>query len=323
MDTEEINTQSVQPAAAQPEPAGFWIRLGAFTIDFVLVWLPIIFILNFIWERLAHRDIVDSIGYSFALGLLIIAVYHAYAIGRWGQTLGKYLAGISAVANDGGKVGYLKATGRTLLWYSYMFMLLFGCTFPFDVSDAPNPGFYILLIGCPLLGTFLQNKIFLYDHICGTRVIYKTPIRHRRKAAVTTFGIAVLLTMSYLICRPYGMPEKARVAEAMSAFSHIKSEQELYFAAHKTYAGKFTELGLDYHGMTASKIPTKFFLVTMSTINCGVQPCYKMTATRHSDSGEVSSRYGAYSLGVTIPGSPDVRIAACPGGGTNCDELIN
>lgn len=323
MDTKEINIPSVQPAAAQPEPAGFWIRLGAFTIDFVLVWLPIIFILIFFWERLARRDIVDSIGYSFALGLLIIAFYHAFAIGRWGQTLGKYLAGISAVTKDGGKVGYLKAIGRTVLWYIYMFMLLFGCTFPFDVSDAPNPGFFIILIGCPLAGIFLQNKIFLYDYICGTRVIYKTPIRCRRKVAVATFGIAALLTMIYLIDRPYRMPEKARVAEAMSAFSRVKSGQEIYFAAHKTYAGKFTELGLDYHGMTASKIPTKFFLITMSTINCGVQPCYKMTATRHSGGGEVSARYGAYSLSITIPDSPEVRIAACPGGGTNCDELIN
>ncbi|MBU2530763.1 MAG: hypothetical protein KKD35_06960, partial [Elusimicrobia bacterium] len=57
--------------------------------------------------------------------------------------------------------------------------------------------------------------------------------------------------------------------------------------------------------------------------NCTSGPCYRLTVTRHINSSTVAARYGTYSLNVNVPDRPQVAISACPGGGSNCDELID
>ena len=116
----------------------------------------------------------------------------------------------------------------------------------------------VLIIPCCLLGAFLQNKMFFYDYICGTKVVYKKPIELPRKTAVILFGIVALMILTYKI-RPRPFPEKARMAEAMSTIASIKSAQERYFLIHKTYADQFTKLDKTYYKMTANQINVKFY----------------------------------------------------------------
>ena len=312
MDTKETDNSITMPEDIKPELAGFWIRFCAFVIDFTFVWIPCI------WLAIKLESYL-----SFIPAILIPFLYHTLAIGKWGQTFGKFLAGILVVAKNEEKISYLKSFGRTLLWYLTLFLLLLGITIITPIGANPSFGILvILIIPCCFFGTFLQNKLFFYDYICKTTVIYKKPIGLPRKIAVILFGIAVLVILVYKT-RPRPFPEKARMAEAMSTIASIKSAQEKYFLKHKVYADKFTMLDIAYPKMTANQIKVKFYTVSMSTVECGKKPCYILTATRCSSKSTVASRYGLYSLNTIIPNRPQVQIASCPGGGSNCDELIN
>ena len=307
----------------KPGPPGFWIRFCAFIIDFVCIWLPCIWLAFALEEHLISKHMAARhSGISFFVVLFCTFFYQALTIGRRGQTLGKFLAGILTVRRNGGNLGYLRSFGRTSVWYLVAFLLFLGVTFNISTCGAGSPFIVVMLGFMCLVGTILQDKIFFYDWICGTKVVYKRPIGSLRKTAVAIFGMVVLLTISYEIGRGHVIPEKARVAEAMSVISSIKSSQERYLALHKVYADKFTELDISCHEITAGRISTKFYMLSISTSACGRQPCYVVTATRHVNNARVAARYGLYSLNAIIPGLPRAQVAGCPGGYGNCAELI-
>ena len=126
---------------------------------------------------------------------------------------------------------------------------------------------------------------------------------------------------SIAIPQYFKVVEKARVAEAMSIISAVKSAEERFLAKGGAYTSNFTELDISYANMTAAAISTKFFSGTVVAGTCTSGPCFVMTVTRHTNNASVAQRYQNYSLNVNVPDRADVRIAGCPGGGTNCDEL--
>ncbi|OGR52493.1 MAG: hypothetical protein A2049_08185 [Elusimicrobia bacterium GWA2_62_23] len=128
---------------------------------------------------------------------------------------------------------------------------------------------------------------------------------------------------SIAIPQYFKVVEKARVSEAMSIISSVKSAQERFLARGGNYTQDFTRLDISYAGMTASSIPSKFYGASASAGTCASGPCYVLTLTRHTNSSSVAARYGNYSLNVNVPDKPSVTIAACPGGGANCNELID
>ncbi|HAT71563.1 MAG TPA: competence protein [Elusimicrobia bacterium] len=127
---------------------------------------------------------------------------------------------------------------------------------------------------------------------------------------------------SIAIPQYFKVVEKARVAEAMSLIASLKSAEERYLARGGTYTADFTLLDVSYAAITAAAIPVKFFTATAISGTCASGPCYVMTVTRHTNAGTVAARYGNYSLNVNVPDRPIVQIAACPGGGANCNELL-
>jgi len=86
--------------------AGFWPRLAAVLIDF-LVLLP--FIAFSFWAFSASRAVTLAVEVPLAF---LFAFYSIYFVGRWGQTLGKMALGIRVVALDGAKAGYRRALLR-------------------------------------------------------------------------------------------------------------------------------------------------------------------------------------------------------------------
>ncbi|MBU2575374.1 MAG: prepilin-type N-terminal cleavage/methylation domain-containing protein [Elusimicrobia bacterium] len=117
--------------------------------------------------------------------------------------------------------------------------------------------------------------------------------------------------------------EKARVAEAMSVFSNIKSAEERHLARSGAYTADFKQLDISYADATPTALPTQSYTAAITLGACAIGPCYVITCTRHTNNSTVSPRYGLYSLNVNVPELPTPLIASCPGGGSNCDELIN
>ena len=137
---------------------GFWIRFGAIFLD-GLILLPVT--IAFLFARvyfLPHSGFYSGRG-SFLPAILnqvlYYAIYGAYEIffvGRYAATPGKLICGLQVVRSDGSRLTYGRATGR------FFARLLSQIT---------------IYIGY-IIAAFDSEKRALHDHICDTRVVYKS-----------------------------------------------------------------------------------------------------------------------------------------------------
>ncbi len=115
---------------------------------------------------------------------------------------------------------------------------------------------------------------------------------------------------SIAIPQYFKVVEKARVAEAMSLISSVKSAEERYLARGGVYTSDFTKLDIMYNGMTARNITTKFFAAAVNAGNCASGPCFQITVTRHTTNSSVAARYGNYAVTANVPDQAQVKMAA-------------
>jgi uncharacterized RDD family membrane protein YckC len=140
--------------------AGFGIRLGAYLIDAV-----ILFVVNMMFAMLTGFAIAATVGAGSrggapiviqliltAINLMVAVGYESILVGKYGATLGKMAVKIKVVTADGGRVSYARAFGR------YFAKILSGltCLIGFIIAAFDNP-----------------QRRALHDHICNTRVVYK------------------------------------------------------------------------------------------------------------------------------------------------------
>lgn len=119
---------------------------------------------------------------------------------------------------------------------------------------------------------------------------------------VVVLIIGILASMA--IPQYFKVVEKARVAEAMSLISSIKSAQERYMASGGGYTQDFNTLDISYPNTTAGSIVLKFFNATVQTGQGEKGPNYVLTLTRHTNAAGVAVRYGAYAITLTVPDAP-------------------
>jgi uncharacterized RDD family membrane protein YckC len=136
--------------AREPRPAGFWVRVVALALDFLLFFL-VQFSLGYIAGRLWGREIEDSwtfqllvVAFTFLFTAAYTTVLHAFG----GQTVGKMVVGVRVVAADGRPL----SLGAALLRY-----------FAYFVSVAT------LALGYLMAG-LRRDKRALHDLLAGSRV---------------------------------------------------------------------------------------------------------------------------------------------------------
>jgi uncharacterized RDD family membrane protein YckC len=140
--------------------AGFWIRLGAKIIDWMIISAVNFIVLAAFGLLIGYSGGFDPKSGSSA-GFIVIQIvnmivsiafpvaYSTWLLGRYGATVGKMACKLKVVTAEGNRISYLRALGRTFAeWLSGM----------------------ILLIGY-IMAAFDSEKRALHDHICGTRVI--------------------------------------------------------------------------------------------------------------------------------------------------------
>ncbi|MGD1969606.1 MAG: RDD family protein [Desulfobacterales bacterium] len=136
------------------EYAGFWLRFGAWFIDYIIlgigsmiIYLPLTIMGAFSLENPAvfvSFQIVATI-FNFALP----AAYEIWFVGKYAATPGKMACKIKVVTADAEKISYARSVGRHFAKY---------------ISGL------ILGIGYIMAG-FDEQKRSLHDRICDTRVI--------------------------------------------------------------------------------------------------------------------------------------------------------
>ena len=136
------------------EYAGFWIRVGAWFIDYLImaiasaiIYFPLTFMGFSSFAEPAAFAIIQLI--TTILNFIIPAVYESWFVGKYAATPGKMACKLKAVMSEGDQVSFATAIGRHFAKY---------------ISGL------ILGIGYLMAG-FDEQKRTLHDRICDTRVI--------------------------------------------------------------------------------------------------------------------------------------------------------
>jgi len=140
--------------AGEMEYAGFWIRVGAWFIDYIIlaivsaiVYVPLTFMGFSSFDEPAAFAIIQLV--SGVLNFIIPAVYESWFVGKFAATPGKMACKLKVVMSEGDPVSFARAIGRHFAKY---------------ISGL------ILGIGYIMAG-FDEQKRALHDRICDTRVI--------------------------------------------------------------------------------------------------------------------------------------------------------
>jgi uncharacterized RDD family membrane protein YckC len=140
--------------AGEMEYAGFWIRVGAWFIDYLImaiasaiIYVPLTFMGVSSFDEPAAFAIIQLI--STILNFIIPAVYESWFVGKYAATPGKMACKLKVVMSEGDRVSFARAIGRHFAKY---------------ISGL------ILGIGYIMAG-FDEQKRTLHDRICDTRVI--------------------------------------------------------------------------------------------------------------------------------------------------------
>lgn len=152
------------PSASQPppyqmpgaqtsgDPAGFWRRLVALIIDWIIVGI-VTAIISLIINAIIHATSSNSSYTGGGVGTVIWIIYLTYMWSAQGRTLGYMVMGMRLVRNDGTPVGVGAALARAILfWLSFVL-----CLIPAIVSA--------FMVGLS------ESKKAIHDHIAGTAVI--------------------------------------------------------------------------------------------------------------------------------------------------------
>lgn len=127
--------------------AGFWIRVGAYCIDIVVLLIPTLFV-SFLLKSTQNEAGVEIVDAFF--NLMIWWIYCAVLNSSdWQATIGKKVLGLKVVSENGERISFGKATGR------YFASILSAI---------------ILIIGFLMIG-WTKKKQGLHDKIAGTFVI--------------------------------------------------------------------------------------------------------------------------------------------------------
>ncbi|MBI4311795.1 MAG: RDD family protein [Chloroflexi bacterium] len=148
--------QRLLPAAqVGGSPAGFWIRLLAYFIDGIIVWVSFYVVVSLVFgDSFRQIVVLFQAGYGYDSRLLLLSValpatYYTVSVGTWGRTPGKAILGLKIVRTSGSKVSHLRAFARYLAYAAS-----------------------ILPLGLGFLAIALSaQKRGWHDFLCDTRVV--------------------------------------------------------------------------------------------------------------------------------------------------------
>lgn len=191
------------------EPAGFWVRAGAASIDGLVIFAAL-FVIAFAGILIRGAD-NPPVGLIRFAALVLSAGYYTALTGFSGQTIGKMAAGIQVLTAEGGHVSYARSLGR---WAGYFLSSI------------------TLGIGYAMAG-FTKGKRALHDKVAGTRVVYLPQTTHLRRrvmaglGAISLAGIFVAAVLAGLgASRLAGGVQQEWVQEA-SAVANVQALRSL------------------------------------------------------------------------------------------------
>lgn len=151
----QIEAITSEPVREKERPVGFWVRVGAYLLDgivlylvFLLIWGPVKVTPDEMKDPERFMQILQPMANRlFWMQLVYFVLFN----GQFGATAGKMLLRARIANLDGSPIGFLKAFVRWVVWYL--------CMLPFGL------GFLVV--------AFRRDKRGLHDLVTGTKVIYR------------------------------------------------------------------------------------------------------------------------------------------------------
>lgn len=198
--TEQVTKTDPPPAVEAQRLAGFWVRCGAFAIDFLLA----AFMAFIISELVSFAELWSFDG---TFSIILFSAYVPISI----FSPGKSIAGITVVRLDGTQLTCFRRlirclAGPALITLLVVLLLMLHLHFPyatgFDYAYAEPPGWFVLgslVLGIIFALAALPGKRALHDYLIGTRVVYIKEISWWRKTLVICAGLPlVALAVMYI-----------------------------------------------------------------------------------------------------------------------------
>ncbi len=201
-----IPPQALPDAAAEPAPAGFWIRGGAYMIDGMVVMLGQVLFMGFLVLVGIPRTLAQLVS-----SLLGVAYFVWMPAANSGQTLGKMAAGIAIVRVNGEPLTALRCLGR---WGGYM-----------ASTVTLGLGF--------IIAAFTDKKRALHDYICDTRVVHVAEIGGLRRTLVILCAFApVLVGIMAAIAIPKFMQlaNASTETQTLADLGSLRAAMAVYYA---------------------------------------------------------------------------------------------
>lgn len=216
------------PAARRP--AGFWKRVLATVVDYVVIVAIAVVLGLVIGLVLAVSGLseggIEAVSNLFGL-VFGIVYYAALESSAWQGTVGKYVVGIVVTDNDGNRISFLRAFGR---YFARILSL-------------------IPLFGGFLIAAFTRRKQALHDFVAGTLVL------NRRADAGDLPGWAIALLLLPLSIVPLGIllaiaipayhdyAVRAQVAGALASAAGAKVAIAEHVLANRVLPASLDEVG--------------------------------------------------------------------------------
>ena len=167
-----------------PEPAGFWVRVGAYLVD-LLVFIPVIAI-----------GVINTLSWKSTVLMLVLALpwllYKPVMEARYGATLGKMAVGVKVVNEFGREISLGQAYARfapflaSAVLGTVTNLMLFtspefqSATHLEDIGRLQQGGGtcmqqllgLVVLIDC-VVAAFSHRKRAVHDMIAGTYCVYR------------------------------------------------------------------------------------------------------------------------------------------------------
>lgn len=141
MENEEII--DFEPKSVEFKYAGFWIRVGAYLLDILILLIPTILLQSAITSSATfNTQLIEQLANT----LMWVVYYGALESSSAQATLGKRAVGIKVVDLNGERLTFGRAAGRYLAMYISAILLLMG--FIMVAFDKKKQGLHDKLANC-------------------------------------------------------------------------------------------------------------------------------------------------------------------------------
>lgn len=204
----------------QPEYAGFWRRVAAYSCDSLVLFIPIA-LLSFGLEALFGA--LDPTVLSFLAVALLVFLYDGFMISRRGATYGRQYLGVEVVRKNGENLSFWRAGFRGIL--RVLTLLLWGVLF--------------------LIQPFTSRRQALHDFAVGSVVLRTSPGKSPALILTVLLALPVLGILAAVALPAYqDYTMRSKVSEGVIVLQSLKGPATKYISAKQAIPRSIESLGV-------------------------------------------------------------------------------